>query len=48
MLLNTFSEHIAMALSNLRLREVLRNQAIRDPLTGFSTADIWKKLLSAR
>jgi diguanylate cyclase (GGDEF)-like protein/PAS domain S-box-containing protein len=34
MLLNTFSEHIAMALSNLRLREVLRNQAIRDPLTG--------------
>ncbi len=34
MLLNTFSEHISMALSNLRLREVLRNQAIRDPLTG--------------
>ncbi len=34
MLINTFSEHIAMALSNLRLREVLKNQAIRDPLTG--------------
>lgn len=34
MLINTFSEHIAMALSNLKLREVLRNQAIRDPLTG--------------
>jgi diguanylate cyclase (GGDEF)-like protein len=30
----TFSEHIAMALSNLRLHETLRSQSIRDPLTG--------------
>lgn len=28
------SEQIAMALANLRLREKLRNQSIRDPLTG--------------
>ncbi len=27
-------EHIAMALSNLRLRETLQRQSIRDPLTG--------------
>lgn len=30
----TLSEHIALALTNLRLRETLRNQSIRDPLTG--------------
>ena len=28
------SEHLALALANLRLREALENQAIRDPLTG--------------
>lgn len=28
------AEYIAMALSNLKLRDVLRSQAIRDPLTG--------------
>jgi diguanylate cyclase (GGDEF)-like protein/PAS domain S-box-containing protein len=28
------SEHIGMALSNLRLHETLRSQSIRDPLTG--------------
>lgn len=28
------AEHIAMALSNLRLHETLRSQSIRDPLTG--------------
>ena len=28
------AEHIAMALSNLRLHETLRNQSIRDPITG--------------
>ena len=27
-------DHVALALANLRLRETLRNQAIRDPLTG--------------
>jgi diguanylate cyclase (GGDEF)-like protein/PAS domain S-box-containing protein len=30
----TLSEHIAMALSNLKLHETLRSQSIRDPLTG--------------
>ncbi|OGP70367.1 MAG: hypothetical protein A2Y80_01415 [Deltaproteobacteria bacterium RBG_13_58_19] len=30
----TFTEHIALALSNLKLRETLRHMAIRDPLTG--------------
>jgi len=33
-LATTFSEHIALALANLRLREKLHSQAIRDPLTG--------------
>lgn len=28
------AEHIAMALSNLRLHETLRSQSLRDPLTG--------------
>lgn len=30
----TVSEHLALALANLKLRETLRIQAIRDPLTG--------------
>lgn len=30
----TVAEHIALALANLRLRETLKNQSIRDPLTG--------------
>jgi diguanylate cyclase (GGDEF)-like protein len=30
----TVVEHMALALSNLKLRETLRSQAIRDPLTG--------------
>ncbi|MCX6020499.1 MAG: diguanylate cyclase, partial [Chloroflexi bacterium] len=30
----TVAEHAALALANLRLRETLREQAIRDPLTG--------------
>lgn len=30
----TMAEHVALALSNLKLQETLRNQAIRDPLTG--------------
>ena len=34
MLLRVFTEHVALALSNLRLRETLRQQSIRDPLTG--------------
>ncbi len=31
---SSFAEHVAMSLSNLRLRETLRSQSIRDPLTG--------------
>jgi diguanylate cyclase (GGDEF)-like protein len=30
----TLAEHIALALANLKLREALHSQAIRDPLTG--------------
>lgn len=30
----TFAEHVSLSLANLRLREKLRRQAIRDPLTG--------------
>jgi diguanylate cyclase (GGDEF)-like protein len=33
-LLSTIAEHVALALSNLRLQESLRQQSIRDPLTG--------------
>jgi diguanylate cyclase (GGDEF)-like protein len=33
-LLRIFAEHIALALSNLKLRDALRQQSIRDPLTG--------------
>ncbi|OQW91064.1 MAG: hypothetical protein BWK79_17885 [Beggiatoa sp. IS2] len=33
-LAETVTEHIALALSNLRLRETLRNQSVRDSLTG--------------
>lgn len=35
-LLTTFGEVIKLSLSNLKLREVLRTQSIRDPLTGLS------------
>ncbi len=34
LLLTAFSELIALALANVRLRENLRHQSIRDPLTG--------------
>jgi diguanylate cyclase (GGDEF)-like protein len=30
----TVAEHIALSLANIKLRETLRNQAIRDPLTN--------------
>ncbi|HXZ14361.1 MAG TPA: diguanylate cyclase [Candidatus Sulfotelmatobacter sp.] len=33
-LATTFSEQIGLSVSNLRLREALRNQSTRDPLTG--------------
>jgi len=31
---NAVSERVSLALANLKLRELLRNQSIRDPLTG--------------
>jgi diguanylate cyclase (GGDEF)-like protein len=34
LLLRTFAEQIALALSNLKLRDALRQQSVRDPLTG--------------
>lgn len=33
-LARTVSEHVSLALANLKLRETLHNQSIRDPLTG--------------
>ncbi|MGH9030383.1 MAG: GGDEF domain-containing protein [Acidimicrobiales bacterium] len=33
-LTSTVSEHVSLAIANLQLREKLRNQSIRDPLTG--------------
>lgn len=33
-LAQTVSEHLSLALANLRLRETLQHQSIRDPLTG--------------
>jgi diguanylate cyclase (GGDEF)-like protein len=33
-LAKSIGEHITLAVANLRLRETLRNQSIRDPLTG--------------
>lgn len=34
LLAGTFAEQVGLSISNLRLREALRNQSIRDPLTG--------------
>lgn len=33
-LVQTVADHVALALANLRLRDTLRQQSIRDPLTG--------------
>jgi diguanylate cyclase (GGDEF)-like protein len=40
------TEHIALALANLRLRETLRMQAIRDPLTGLFNRRYMEESLS--
>ncbi|WP_242055853.1 hypothetical protein [Nostoc flagelliforme] len=34
LLANTVAEYIAITLANLKLRETLKNQSIRDPLTS--------------
>jgi hypothetical protein len=44
----TLTEHVALALANLKLHETLRNQAIRDALTAFTTAAIWRRCWPAR
>lgn len=33
-LASAVAEHLALALANIKLRETLKNQSIRDPLTG--------------
>jgi hypothetical protein len=42
------AERLSLALSNLKLREVLRNQSIRDPLTGCITDATWRSPWRAR
>jgi len=39
------AEHIAMALSNLKLHETLRSQSIRDPLTGLFNQNFMEESL---
>jgi diguanylate cyclase (GGDEF)-like protein len=34
LIVNMFAEQVALSVANIRLREALRNQSIRDPLTG--------------
>ncbi len=34
LMVNMFAKQVALSIANLRLREALRNQSIRDPLTG--------------
>jgi diguanylate cyclase (GGDEF)-like protein len=45
-LLRVFTERIALALSNLKLRESLRQQSIRDPLTGLFNRRFLEETLS--
>jgi GGDEF domain-containing protein/HAMP domain-containing protein len=49
----TVAEHLALALANLRLRDTLRSQSIRDPLTGlfnrrYMEETLERELLRAR
>jgi diguanylate cyclase (GGDEF)-like protein len=34
LMVNMFTEHVGLSVANIRLREALRSQSIRDPLTG--------------
>ena len=47
-LLNSVVEQIGLAIGNVRLREELRRQAIRDPLTGLYNRRHFDELLRAR
>ncbi len=44
-LASAMAEHVAMALSNLRLHETLRNQSIRDQLTGLFNRSFMEEAL---
>ncbi|MGB4592362.1 MAG: diguanylate cyclase [Coriobacteriia bacterium] len=44
-ILMAYSEHVALALSNLRLREKLREQSLRDHLTGLYNRRIMQEAL---
>ncbi len=41
-LARNLAEHIGLSLANLKLREQLRAESIRDPLTNLSTGGTWK------
>ena len=45
-LLKTLGEHLAMAIANINLRETLRNQSIRDPLTDLFNRRYLEEFLS--
>lgn len=45
-LLRVFTQNIALALSNLKLRDTLRQQSIRDPLTGLFNRRYLEETLS--
>jgi len=45
---NLFAEQVGLSLANLRRRDALRNQSIRDPLSGLFNRVFWKKPLNAR
>jgi len=45
-LLTAFSEHVALALSNLRLRQELREQSLRDHLTGLHNRRLMQEALT--
>jgi hypothetical protein len=47
-LASAMAEQVGLTLENLRLRETLSMQAIRDPLTDRSTVAIWKNPAIAR
>ncbi len=47
-LLNSVAEQIGLAIGNVRLREELRRQAVRDPLTGLYNRRHFDELLRAR
>jgi diguanylate cyclase (GGDEF)-like protein/PAS domain S-box-containing protein len=43
---NTFVEQVGLSMANLRLREALRNQSIRDPLTGLFNRRYLEEMMS--